>query len=97
MSAITIVLERNDSKGRYVARVEGFEDEGEMTYSRASKDLVIVDHTEVPDSLRGKGVGKALALRVVEDARKVHFKIIPLCPFFKAEAKRHPEWSDVVQ
>jgi predicted GNAT family acetyltransferase len=28
---------------------------GQMTFSRARDDLVIIDHTEVDDSLRGKG------------------------------------------
>lgn len=97
MTGIQIVLENSDTKGRYVATLDGVGDEAELTFSRANKGLVIVDHTGVPDSLRGKGLGKALALRVVEDARREGFKIVPLCPFFRAQAQRHPEWSDVVQ
>ncbi len=67
-----------------------------MTYSRASPQLIIIDHTGVPDSLRGKGVGQALALHAIEAARAGGWKIIPLCPFFKAQAQRHQEWRDVV-
>jgi hypothetical protein len=86
--------EETGSGGRYVATVEGHE--AEMTYSRTSPKLVIVDHTAVPDALRGKGVGQALALHAVEEARRGAWKIFPLCPFFKAQAQRHPEWHDVV-
>ena len=86
--------EDKGSKGRYSANVEGHE--AEITYSRASPQLVIVDHTGVPDALRGKGVGQALAAHVVEEARKGGWKIIPLCPFFKAQALRHNDWADVV-
>ncbi|MEW9614251.1 GNAT family N-acetyltransferase [Shinella sp. S4-D37] len=82
------------SKGRYAATVESHE--AEMTYSRASPQLVIVDHTGVPDALRGKGVGQALAAHAVEEARKGGWKIMPLCPFFRAQAMRHKEWHDVV-
>ena len=82
------------SKGRYAATVEGHE--AEVTYSRASPQLVIVDHTGVPDALRGKGVGQALAAHAVEEARKGGWKIMPLCPFFRAQAMRHKEWHDVV-
>ncbi|MBX5160160.1 MULTISPECIES: GNAT family N-acetyltransferase [unclassified Rhizobium] len=82
------------SGGRYAAEVEGHA--AEMTYSRASAKLIIIDHTAVPDALRGKGVGQALALHAVEAARTGGWKIIPLCPFFKAQAQRHPEWQDVV-
>ncbi|MGG7578731.1 GNAT family N-acetyltransferase [Rhizobium sp. Nf11,1] len=86
--------EEGASGGRYAVDVEGHE--AEMTYSRASPKLVIIDHTAVPDALRGKGVGEALALHAVEAARAGGWKIIPLCPFFKAQAQRHPEWQDVV-
>lgn len=86
--------ENNASGGRYVATVEGHE--AEMTFSRASPTLIIVDHTGVPDALRGKGVGQTLALHAVEDARRGGWKIIPLCPFFKAQSLRHKEWHDVV-
>ncbi|MBP2444388.1 GNAT family N-acetyltransferase [Rhizobium leguminosarum] len=86
--------EEGASGGRYAAEVEGHA--AEMTYSRASPKLIIIDHTAVPDALRGKGVGQALALHAVEAARTGGWKIIPLCPFFKAQAQRHPEWQDVV-
>ena len=86
--------ENGASGGRYVTTVNGHE--AEMTFSRASPKLIIIDHTGVPDALRGKGVGQALALHAVEKARAGGWKIIPLCPFFKAQARRHPEWSDVV-
>ncbi|MCQ2005073.1 GNAT family N-acetyltransferase [Rhizobium sp. NRK18] len=86
--------DKGQSGGRYVATVEGHE--GEMTYSRASAHLIIIDHTGIPDALRGKGVGQALAVHAVEEARAGGWKIIPLCPFFKAQLARHPEWNDVI-
>jgi predicted GNAT family acetyltransferase len=82
------------SRGRWTMTVDGHE--AEMTYSRASLVLIIIDHTEVPDALRGRGVGQALVLRGVEDARRDGFKIIPLCPFAKAQFERHLEWRDVL-
>jgi predicted GNAT family acetyltransferase len=86
--------ENGPTGGRYLARLEGVE--AEMTFSRTSPQLIIIDYTGVPDSLRGKGVSQALALHAVEAARAGGWKIIPLCPFFKAQAQRHPEWRDVV-
>lgn len=83
------------SGGRYAATIEGHE--AEMTYSRTSPTLIIIDHTMVPDALRGKGVGQALALHAVDEARVHGWKIIPLCPFFKAQVARHPEWNDVIK
>ncbi|WP_111564126.1 MULTISPECIES: GNAT family N-acetyltransferase [unclassified Rhizobium] len=89
-----ITNEENASGGRYVAELEGHQ--AEMTYSRTTPTLIIIDHTGVPDALRGKGVGQALALHAVEAARTGGWKIIPLCPFFKAQALRHEEWRDVI-
>ncbi|MEQ9469440.1 MAG: GNAT family N-acetyltransferase [Roseitalea porphyridii] len=89
-----ITEENGPTGGRYIARLEGAE--AEMTFSRASPTLVIIDHTGVPDALRGKGVGQALALHAVEAARAGGWKIIPLCPFFKAQAQRNPDWRDVI-
>ena len=91
-----ITLEETGSKGRYVLHPDGESGEAELTFSRASETLVIVDHTGVPDVFRGRGYGKLLAERVVADAREKGFRIVPLCPFFKAQAQRNPDWADVV-
>ena len=78
--------ERGSSGGRWVAILDGHE--AEMTYSRASAVLIIIDHTAVPDALRGRGVGQVLVQRAVEDARREGFKILPLCPFAKGQFER---------
>ncbi|QYJ07342.1 GNAT family N-acetyltransferase [Qipengyuania flava] len=97
MADIDITREDGDTKGRYVYRPAAGGEEAELTFSKVSATRIIVDHTGVPDSLRGQGIGQALSLRAVEDARANGVKIIPLCPFFKAQAQRHPEWGDVVE
>jgi predicted GNAT family acetyltransferase len=86
--------ERGTSGGRWVAVVDGHE--AEMTYSRASPTFVIIDHTAVPDALRGRGAGAVLVRRAVEDARREAFKILPLCPFAKSQFERHADWADVL-
>ena len=70
--------------------------EAEMTFSKAGTGRIIIDHTGVPKELGGMGVGVALVKRAVEDARKNGVKIIPLCPFAKAQIQKHPEWQDVL-
>ncbi|MGV3548313.1 GNAT family N-acetyltransferase [Rhizobium sp.] len=80
--------------GRYVIGDAG--QEAEMTFSRASPTLIIIDHTGVPDIYRGQGIGARLAEHAIAAARTGGWKIIPLCPFMKAQAARHPEWMDVI-
>lgn len=90
-------VEREDgaSKGRYRIAVDGFE--AEMTYSRAGKGLIIIDHTDVPAALRGRKIGERMVRQAVEDARREGIAIMPLCPFAKAQIERHPEWQDVLR
>ncbi len=96
-AALDITREDTPTKGRYVGRVAGREGEAELTFSKASPTLIIADHTSVPDSMRGTGAGKALAERLVADARAGGYRIIPLCPFVRSQYERHPEWADVMQ
>ena len=94
MSDIKITREHGDTKGRYVALIDGHE--AELTYSILSAQTIIADHTGVPDAIRGTGVGLQLVERLVADARADGVKIVPLCPFVKAQLARHPDWSDVI-
>ncbi|MEQ8558474.1 MAG: GNAT family N-acetyltransferase [Henriciella sp.] len=95
MSAFDIKREETESGGRYFVVVDG--QEAEMTYSRAGKSTIIIDHTGVPKALGGQGVGQALVERGVEDARKEGRVIIPLCPYAKAQIEKHPDWQDVLK
>ncbi len=88
--------EDGPSGGRYTATIAGADGEAEMTYSRAGAARLIIDHTGVPDSLRGTGIGEALVRRAVEDARADGLKIIPLCPFAAAMFRKHEELRDVL-
>jgi hypothetical protein len=67
-----------------------------MTYSKAGDNLIIIDHTEVSDALRGTGAGKKLVTAAVENAHKNGLKILPLCPFAKSVFDKTPEFADVL-
>ncbi len=92
---LTIRNEETGSGGRYVAEIGSHV--AEMTYSRVNAGLIIVDHTGVPDALRGQGIAQALAVHAVEDARKNGWKILPLCSFMRVQFTRHSDWNDVLQ
>lgn len=83
------------SKGAFIIK-ENNKRVAEMTYSVAGANLIIIDHTEVSDSLRGTGAGKQLVTAAVKYAREKNIKIIPLCPYAKSVFDRTPEFSDVL-
>ncbi len=68
----------------------------EMTYTMASDNKMIIEHTEVSDELSGKNIGYQLVNTAVEYARKHNIKIIPLCPFASSVFKKKPELADVL-
>lgn len=83
------------SKGAFIIKADN-KRLAEMTYSKAGDKLIIIDHTEVSDALRGKGAGKQLVTAAVEYARKNQIKILPLCPFAKSVFDKTPEFNDVL-
>lgn len=94
-SDVTVEREDGATKGRYRIVVEGIE--ADMTFTRSSETLIIIDATNVPAALRGRGIGEQMVRRAVEDARRDGVTIIPLCPFAKAQIARRPEWQDVLR
>ena len=68
----------------------------EMTYSRTNATMIIIDHTDVDDSLRGEGVGRQLLNALVDWARSTGTKVLPLCPFAKSQFDKDPAIRDVL-
>jgi uncharacterized protein len=69
----------------------------EMTYSKTPDGKrLIIDHTDVSETLKGQGVGKQLVAKAVEWARRDGLTIMPLCPFAKATFDKTPEFQDVL-
>lgn len=87
----------NDTKGMFYIEQAG-RSLAEMTYTTANNNLMIIQHTEVADELRGKNVGYRLVYSAVEYARTNNAKILPLCPFAKAVfEKKAAEIGDVLK
>lgn len=66
-----------------------------MTYTVAGA-RVIIDHTQVDDSLRGEGVGAKLVQAAVDWARAENARLMPLCPYAKSVFDKTPAYADVL-
>ena len=64
-----------------------------LTYRFYKKDIAFM-HTNVPDSLAGKGIGGLLAAYAFEYAKKINKKVMVYCPFVAAYLRKHPELKD---
>lgn len=91
-----IKLTEDQTKGFAIAKENNIK-AGKMTYSIASSDLIIIDHTEVEPMFNGKGVGKQLLYKIVEMAREKNIKILPLCPFANAMFQKSTDLQDVLK
>jgi predicted GNAT family acetyltransferase len=91
------IIEHEDkaSKGAFFVLKDG-QRVAEMTYSRTNPSLIIIDHTEVDPSLSGQGVGRKLLGALVSWVRSAGIKVVPLCPFAKAQFDKDNSIRDVL-
>ncbi|MFK7953710.1 MAG: GNAT family N-acetyltransferase [Ekhidna sp.] len=83
------------TKGSYFIE-EGGTKIAEMTYSKVGTDRIIIDHTEVDERFKGKGLGELMVRKSVGDARDKKISIVPLCPFARAIFNKNDELKDVL-
>ncbi len=60
------------------------------------KGSIVLMHTLVPVSARGKGVGAALVKYVLDYIRTSGLKMVVYCPFVTKYLERHPEYNDLI-
>jgi uncharacterized protein len=83
----------NKQANRFEVRIQ--DDLAVLEY-HASSNVMILNHTEVPQHLEGRGVGSVLIKFVLDDARENQFSVVPMCPFVAAYIRRHQEYRDLV-
>ena len=72
------------------------DDEAAVLEYRLRGTVLSVTHTEVPEALRGQGIGEALARVALDDARARGMTVKPYCPFVARYIESHPEYCDLV-
>ena len=85
--------------GKYTAEVAGEAHTGFLEWepgtSASGVEVRIATHTVVPKPIEGRGIAAQLVERLVEDARRIGFKIEPQCSYVAAKFKRNPDWADL--
>ena len=87
--------EESEGKGKFFIEENG-KQLALMTYKKSGEDKIVIDHTEVDESLKGKGVGKKLVAEGVNFTRENNLKIIAQCSFAKKIIEITPEFQDVL-
>ena len=58
-------------------------------------DRMVITHTFVPSSLRGRGVAAVLVDAALGFARAHGMKVVPQCSYVDTYFRRHPEQADL--
>jgi hypothetical protein len=95
MEDLNIQMEEGETGGRVFIE-QNRELLAEMTYSKAGDRLIIIDHTDVAESLKGQGIGRLLLDVIVATTRRQGKKIIPLCPYAKSVFDKDASIRDVL-
>ena len=85
---------RNDpAQSRLVSDEHG--PEAELFYE-VDGDRLLLLHTEVPELLRGQGVGAELVTAAVALALARDLTVVPWCPYARRWLRQHPDVADTV-
>lgn len=57
---------------------------------------VVLEHTFVPEEMRGRGVAAALVRVALNEARQRQWKVVPRCSYVARFIERHQEFADLV-
>ncbi len=82
----------NNGKGAFFVEEDG-KRVAEMVISISGSNLTVY-HTEVSESLKGKGVSTQLLETMVKYVRDNNLKVIPLCPYVNVQFRRHGDKYD---
>lgn len=95
---VTITHHVQGQSGQYVAHVEGSEHTGYLEWEPGdgpAGDVRIATHTVVPRPIGGRGIAAQLVQRLVSDARRKGFTIVPQCSYVATKFEENPDWADL--
>ncbi len=84
----------NPAAGRFEAGVDGGVAVAEY---RRENGTIVFTHTEVPRSLRGRGVGEELVRQALEQASRNGLRVVARCPFVRSYIRRHPRYQALLK
>lgn len=84
-----------EEKNRFVLKEDGKE-VAEITWQMKGLRHMVVDHTFVDSSQRGKGMAEKLVLEVIAKAKREDLKLIPTCSYVISYFEKHPEYRELL-
>jgi predicted GNAT family acetyltransferase len=83
-----MTVQHDPLQGRFFVPLE--DGEAELRYAPFGDDILDLQHTEVPPSGKGRGIGDALVRAALGYARERGLRVVATCPYVQAWLRRHP-------
>ena len=86
-------ITHDTARQRYSLVIDGVE--AYLTYERRQPGVRHITHTIVPDAIGGRGIGKRLVTRIIEDIRAAGEKVTSSCWYASGVIDKTAEWADL--
>lgn len=89
-----IVILDDQEEHAYVIQIDGRQVGKAVYHMRGGRHFFV--HTEIDSDVGGRGLGRQLVEFALEDVKAKNGTVVPICPFFRAYLKRHPEYDGLI-
>lgn len=92
-AADNVEVRHNESAHRFEAEVQGLR--AVLVY-KILPGIMLIQHTEVPREVEGRGLAAKLTRVALEYARSKSFQVVPACSYTSSYMAKHPEYNDLL-
>jgi predicted GNAT family acetyltransferase len=94
--SLRVEAEETPTRGQLLLKDRAGNELGHMRFRREDGHVIVIEHTEVDSSLRGRQGGRRFFDAMVEWARKRGLRVKSECPFTTSMFKRTPDARDIL-
>jgi uncharacterized protein len=88
-----MTVQNNPTEKRFELKLG--EDIAALYYSMF-EDKLYLNHTEVPEALKGQGLAGKLVEGALEYAKSHNLPIVPMCPYANKYIQRNPQYQSLL-
>lgn len=92
-AAKDIAVRHNAAESRFEATVDG---QLSVADYQLREGEMVMTHTYVPPTLRGRGIAEKLVRAALEHAKKEQLRVVPACSYVDVFIQRHAEYRTLV-
>jgi hypothetical protein len=88
-----VEVRHDESAHRFEAEVHGLK---AVIVYKIVPGRMLIQHTEVPRELEGRGLAAKLTRIALEYARSKALQVVPACSYTSSYMAKHPEYNDLL-